>query len=181
MTAVIAYSVTTMGTRPRDPKPIRLLKNDKAHAHRYADLVEPEPVDARPQAPDYLSERAAEIFEDFVQRIEEMYPASETDLDIIVLYANNKEQLEYYENMLRIEGSTVKLYSKPNNEGEVFLISVRARPEIAMLRECKLLQFKILREFGLSPSSRSSVNLKPPAAKEQNPFGAMAKPKTMTA
>ncbi len=161
-----------MGIIP-DPRHIRLLKNDKAHAHRYANREEPIESPGRPHAPEYLSDRAREIFNDFVQRIDEMYPASETDLDIIVLYANNKEQLESYEMFLRKNGSTFEVLSPPDKKGVMHAMSVRARPEVTMLKECKALQLRILTEFGLSPSSRSRVNLKKPADKAENKFGAM--------
>ena len=154
-------SIGTTG-RPPDPKAIRLLKNDKAHAYRYAGKEEPEPSETRPQAPEYLSVRATEIFEDFVMRIEEMYPASNTDLDIIVLYANNKEQLESYELTLRELGSVYETVG-----------GIRARPEVSMLKECKALQLHILREFGLSPSARSRINIKTKAPKAENPFAAV--------
>ena len=163
-----------VGAKPI-PKAIRLLKNDKAHAHRYANKQEPEPSSDRPQAPVYLSIRAKEIFEDFVQRIEEMYPASETDMDIMVLYANNKEQLEYYELFLREKGSTFERMSPPNRNGDQFVMGVSARPEVSMLKECKALQLRILTEFGLSPSSRGKVNIKPATTKAENPFAALNK------
>ncbi|MCK5603044.1 P27 family phage terminase small subunit [Candidatus Pacearchaeota archaeon] len=159
------------GRKPT-PKELRLLKNDKAHAHRYADKEEPRPSDGIPIAPDYLSERAKEIFTDFVERISAMYNASETDMDIMVLYANNKEQLESYELTLRTEGSTFEGYVI-DREGEAHLKSVRARPEIAMLKECKSVQMKILAEFGLSPSSRCRINLKPKKKEKKNPFDAI--------
>ena len=149
---------------------LRLLKNDKAHAHRYADREEPNPSDTSPLAPHYLSERAADIFNDFVLRVEEMYPVSETDTDIVVLYANNKEQLESYELFLRTNGSTVETETR-------YGVSVKARPEIAMLKDCKATQLKILMEFGLSPSSRSRVDLskgKKKTGKKSNPFAKKA-------
>lgn len=163
---------------PRDPKAIRLLKNDKAHAHRYADREEPEPSNNRPQAPSYLSVRAAEIFEDFVKRIEEMYPASETDMDIMVLYANNKEQLECYELLLRENGSTFEIYSPTTEFRDGELIAVRKRPEVSMLRECKALQLRIITEFGLSPSSRTRVDLKKRKSEGGNSFAGVGKKKS---
>lgn len=161
--------MTGITGRKPDPTALRLLKNDKAHTHRHKNKVEPLPSEERPMAPDYLSARAKEIFEDFVNRVEEMYPVSETDMDIIVLYANNKEQLEHYEFMLRTEGSTFDVWVL-NKKGESFVSGVRARPEVSMLKECKAMQLNILREFGLSPSSRTRVNIKPKKKEKLNPF-----------
>lgn len=157
------------GAKPL-PKQLRLLKNDKAHAHRYVGKEEPDPSNTSPLAPEYLSERATEIFNDFVCRVEEMYPVSETDMDILVLYANNKEQLESYELFLRTEGSTVTTDTR-------YGTSVKARPEIPMLKECKSLQLNILREFGLSPSSRSRIDLSK-GKKKKDKTNKFAKKKT---
>jgi len=170
-----------MGPRGKKPLPkdLRLLKNDKAHAHRYADKEEPTPSDGRPISPEYLSERAAEIFTDFVERISVMYDPSETDMDVMVLYANNKEQLESYELTLRAEGSTVEAYVI-DKDGDAHLKSVRARPEVAMLKECKSVQMKILAEFGLTPSSRCRINLKPKKKEKKNPFGVIPGKKSVT-
>jgi P27 family predicted phage terminase small subunit len=153
-----------------DKKSLRLLRNDKAHAHRYKNNSDVEPSSERPVAPEYLSERAKEIFNDFVERIEDIAPASKTDLDIIVLYANNKEQLESYELYLRENGSTYEYHT-------VHSTSVKPRPEITMLKDCKTLQYQILKEFGLSPSSRSKVKVKPKEVKKENPFAAVGKQK----
>lgn len=151
-------------SRNPDPPNIRLLKNDKGHADRY----HKEPVTAsteRPTAPSSLSPRAKEIFEELVDRIEELCPVSETDTYLLTLYANNQEMLEHLEYLLRTEGVT---YEKTTAMGDTI---ISPRPEVAMLDKCKTLALKILPEFGLSPSGRVRMGLKKagPAPKE-NPF-----------
>ena len=85
---------------------IRLLTNDKAHAHRDKGKEDLEPSLDPPVAPRTLSERGTEIFNEFVDLISQMYAPSKTDTDMIVTYANNQEQLESYEYILRTKGST---------------------------------------------------------------------------
>jgi P27 family predicted phage terminase small subunit len=147
----------------QDTKPLRLLKNDKAHAHRYKDAIDAKPSDKLPLPPDNLSERAKEIFIEFVSRVAEMYQPSDTDVDAIVLYANNKEQLESYEIFLRENGSTFEQFTQ-------FGSVIKPRPEVSMLKDCKALQVTLMKEFGMSPSSRSKVKLKKPETKKVNPF-----------
>lgn len=147
-------------------KSLRLLKNDKAHAHRDNNKSSLVPSSNKPVPPDYLSVRAKEIFIDFVDRVEELNLASETDLDVIILYANNKEELESYELTLRTEGVTYEING-------LYGITLKARPEVAMLKQCKDLQLKILKEFGLSPSSRKNIKVKPKEVKKENPFAAI--------
>lgn len=142
------------GRRP-DPPALRLLKNDTAHRHRYKDRDEPVPSASQAVAPDTLSPRAKELFEDFVQRVEEMYPCSETDSYSIVLYANNHEQLEYLENHLRVNGVTFTYADKFGNE------VVKKRPEAEIHKQCKDFELRILTEYGLTPSSRARVPQKP--------------------
>ena len=143
------------GRRPTPPA-LRLLKNDKAHAHRYANRTEPIPSDSQAVAPDTLSERARELFEDFVRRVEEMYPCSETDMYSIVLYANNHEQLEYLENYLRENGLTYEetRYIKTGKDSGIETITVKKRPEVEIHKQCKDFELKILTEYGLTPSSQ---------------------------
>lgn len=133
---------------------IRLLKNDKAHAHRDKDKVRPIVSSEIPVAPLTLSIRAQEIFTEFVKRIDELGLASESDIDIITLYATNQDQLEYLESILKEEGLT---YTSQNRNSEY---CIKPRPEVAMLERCKALKFKILAEFGLTPSARKRVPIK---------------------
>jgi P27 family predicted phage terminase small subunit len=153
------------GRRPT-PAPLRLLKNDKAHAHRYVGRDEPVPSDSRAVAPESLSPRAKELFEDFVQRVEEMYPCSQTDLYSIVLYANNHEQLEYLENYLRENGLTYEevKFVKTGKDTGVETFAIKTRPEAMIHKQCKDFELKILTEYGLTPSSRARVPQKPKAA-----------------
>lgn len=154
-----------------DKDKLRLLKNDKAHAHRYKDVIEPKGSSLRPEPPYDMSERAKQIFIEFVLRIEEMYQPSQTDVDCIALYANNKEQLESYELFLRENGSSYEYTDKFGNT--VF----KARPEVAMHERCKSLQIALMKEFGMSPKSRTTIKLKKPAEKRVNPFSAVSKQK----
>lgn len=146
---------------------LRLLTNDKAHAHRHKGNEELEPSSDLPVAPRTLSERGTEIFNEFVDLISQMYAPSKTDTDMIVTYANNQEQLESYEYTLRTKGSTYDFETQYSS-------SVKARPEVAMLHQCKTLKINILGQFGLSPSSRTKVKIeKTPGKKKTNPFSEM--------
>ena len=155
-----------MTGRKPDPAPIRLLKNDKNNAHRYKDKQEPVPSDEPPVAPEYLSVRAKEIFNKFVKLVEEMYPVSETDINMIVRYARLGERIEAYDGYLRRTGDT---YETIND--------TKPKPEVKMMQDCEDRQHKIEVEFGLSPSSRARVNVKPKEKKKQNSFGALNKTK----
>lgn len=150
------------GRKPFPPE-LRLLKNDKAHAHRYANRDEPVPSASCAIAPEGLSVDAKYYFDEFVKRVEEMYPCSETDSYSITLYANNHEQLVFLENYLRVEGLTYEevKYVKLGKDKGVETCSVKKRPEVEIHKQCKDFEMKILTEFGLTPSSRARVPQKP--------------------
>ena len=133
---------------------IRLLKNDKAHTHRDKDKTDLVVSSDIPVAPAKLSERAQKIFNEFVERIDELGLASEADIDIITLYATNEDQYLHLESILKAEGLT---YTSQNRNNEH---CIKPRPEVAMLEKCKNLKLKILAEFGLTPAARKRVAIK---------------------
>ena len=143
------------------PQHIRLLKNDKAHAHLYVEKDKNEPVPSSncAVAPEDMSPDAKRYFEEFVDRVQEMYPCSSTDEYSITLYANNHEQLVYLESFLRVNGVTFTYEDKFGNE--VF----KKRPEVDIHKQCKDFELRILVEYGLTPSSRARVPLKPKQTK----------------
>jgi P27 family predicted phage terminase small subunit len=148
--------------RNTQPPDLRILKNDRAHAHRHAGVESVEPSKSKAKPPKNLSIRAVEIFNEIVELIEEMYPCSKTDSYALGLYANNHEQLEYYEEFLKANGST---FISTFREEE----TPKARPEYGMHKDCKALELKILAQFGLTPVSRNNVKIKA-APKKKNAF-----------
>lgn len=145
---------------------LRLLKNDKAHAHRNKDeATEVASSDKLPVAPKTLSERGKEIFYEIANTIEEMYPSSVLDTCALTLYAQNQDQLEYLERILRIQGVTYELYDKKTGN-----VIFKPRPEVAMFEKCKTYAKNMLAEFGLTPNSRKKMNIKKKETVKENPF-----------
>lgn len=147
----------------RPPNPIGLHVVDKAHAHRYKDIDELKPKKSRPKAPEYLSPRSKRIFDEFVDRLNDLGIVSETDLEIYIMYANNQEELEYLEDFLRKNGHSYAA------EG-LHTTTYKKYPESEVYKQCKDLKFKILSEFGLTPASRKRVKIEKQKEKPQNPF-----------
>lgn len=163
-------AVRGAGRKP-DPVGIRLLKNDKAHQHRYKDRNEPNFSTERPVAPEWLSEQGKIHFEEFVQMIEELYPASASWSDLIAEYADNEERLRYNRDILKREGQTYESYSEKGGT------SIKEHPLVKIVKDCRDFKFKILTEFGLSASSGSRVNIKPKDKPKENPFAVFDKAK----
>lgn len=163
----------SIGGKKPDPIALRLLKNDKAHAHRYANREEPEGSLDRPIAPITLCEQEKIYFYEFVAKIEEMYPASATDTDFIAIYASAKAQADHLTMVLKEKGHTVEV-PIVNQQKEIIGYKVAARPEVKMLNECRRTMLDIGQQFGMSASARCRINtkaLKPATTKkEDNPF-----------
>lgn len=147
------------------PNPDYLRVVDKAHAYRYKDNVKA--INEAPVAPDCLSPRGKEIFNEFVERIQDIGIASVTDTDIMVLYCKNQEEMEYLERFLIENGHT---YTTEGPSGTQY----KKYPQAELYNQCKAIKIKILLEFGLSPSARVRVKVQPKKNEEKkNPFAAL--------
>jgi len=139
---------------------------DKAHAYRHKD--QPEPSKDTPVAPEYLSEEAKAIFNELVETINELYPASASHTEMIALYAEHKElalQMDWFLRSIdpetgRQHGHT---YTTLNKLGEKM---IKPRPEVKILHDARVSCSNILKEFGLSPSSQRSVKIEKKKAVE---------------
>lgn len=154
----------------RPSNPIHLQIVDKAHAHRYKGVENVQVKKSRPKAPLHLSIRAQHIFNEFVDKIEELGIVSETDIDIYITYATNQEELEYLEDFLRRNGHSYCVESK-------FAVSYKRYPESEVYKQCKDLKLKILGEFGLTPASRNRIKIQKKEEKPNNPFAMLDSPK----
>lgn len=136
------------------PEPAHLYVVDKAHKNRQFD--QPEPSKKRPVPPERLSEDAKVIFERMVDRISELYPPSESHTEILTIYAENEELAIFIDRYLRSrtkDGALVGL-TYETDKG-----SILARPEVAIMKNCRNMCKSILIEFGLTPSSQRNIKI----------------------
>jgi len=141
------------------PTHIRLLKNDKAHQHRYKNELEIKTGEMI--APDHLSECAVEIFNEIVEQLEALGIASPAHVPMLCIYATNAELIKYCQKFLSENGLT---YESETRAG----MTIKCRPEIGMLSDAENRCIKILSNFGLSPSDATRVKIKPPAPKKNS-------------
>jgi P27 family predicted phage terminase small subunit len=121
----------------------------------------PEGVKARPAAPEWLSERSAEIFDGVVELLEEMGLASGSDVVMLSMLASRIEEIEVCTAIIEDGGRTYvsKAETTTSKDGEVVIKQMhRARPEVAMRNEALRHVQSLLSEFGLSPAARSRVS-----------------------
>lgn len=112
-------------------------------------------------APAWLSERAAELFDQISATLLGMGIASPDDTHALSLAASRLEEIEILTAVIEDAGRTYQ------TEAGLW----KARPEVAMRNEAMRHSQSLLAEFGLTPAARSKVSAGKPA--EKNPFGAL--------
>jgi len=117
-------------------------------------------------APEWLSERAAELFSQLSATLLGMGIASPDDQAALAMLASRLEEVELMTAAIEDGGRT---YEQKGEDGEVRM--VRARPEVGMRNEAMRHAQSLLSEFGLTPAARSKVSAGKPA--EENPFKAL--------
>lgn len=117
-------------------------------------------------APDWLSERAAEIFAQLSTILLGMGIASPDDQAALAMLASRLEEVEMMTAAIEDGGRT---YEQKDEDGNVRM--VRARPEVGMRNEAMRHAQSLLAEFGLTPAARSKVSAG--KAPEKNPFAAL--------
>ena len=133
------------------------------------DRISPDAPQVNPgvaTAPEWLSERAAELFAEVSATLLGMGIASPDDVKALAILASRLEEVEITTAIIEDTGRT---YEQRGEDGEVRMI--RARPEVAMRNEAMRHAQSLLAEFGLTPAARSKVSAGKPA--EQNPFAAL--------
>lgn len=153
--------------RGKAPTPTHLAIVDKSNACRHNQ--QPEPSKDYPVPPEHLSDKAKEIFNRMVKRIEVLYPPSSSHTEMLAAYAEAEELVDHLDYLLRVERGGQLTYEGNNG-------IIRAYPEVAMLNDARKRCIDILREFGLSPSSQRCVKVEKKKA-ESNPFAEMQKKK----
>jgi len=116
-------------------------------------------------APEWLSERAEEIFFKLSATLLGMGIASPDDQAALAMLASRLEEIEICTGIIEDLGRT---YSTTATSGDKL---ERARPEVAMRNEAMRHAQSLLSDFGLNPSARSKVSAGKPS--EMNPFAAL--------
>ena len=151
------------GGRPRKPTHLKVVAGT-VRKHR-ENPAEPEVTGGWPTAPDWLSERAASIFEETSRRMDGMGTLSEEWADVIAAYASCQEEIEVNTAIIEDLGRT---YTTTTQTGDTMF---RPRPEVAMRSDAMKRAQALRAELGLGPASKSKVS----AGKknEHNPFKAL--------
>lgn len=155
-----------MAGRKSIPDHIKLVKGTAKKHRMNADA--PATNAGIPAPPEWLSERAIEIFYRLSAILSSMGVASPDDEAALAILASRMEEIELCTAFIEDNGRT---YERRDESGA--LIMARARPEVGMRSEAMRHAQSLLSEFGLTPSARSKVSAGKPG--EDNPFAALEK------
>lgn len=131
----------------------------------------PKPAASIPEAPDWLSARGAEIFDQLVAIIGAMGIGSSSDAAMLALASSRLEEVEICTAMIEDGGRTFVSNVTYDDQGRVASQQIKGHPAVAQRSEAMRHAQSLLSEFGLSPAARSKVSVNTPD--EQNPFAAL--------
>lgn len=149
--------------RPRKPSHLKVVSGtDRKDRRNDAEPVAPK---GAPEAPLWLSNRAAEIFAGLCATIDGMGYLSTADQAVIAMAASRLEEVEIATARVEDEGRT---YDTTSATGDRM---IRPNPMVAQRSEAMRHAHALLSELGLTPAARSKVS----AGKkgDDNPFKAL--------
>lgn len=158
-----------MAGRKRIPDHLKVVAGTDQPSRMNPDA--PVPSEEVPEAPEWLSKRAAEIFEQLVSIIGGMGIASASDTAMLAMAASRIEEVEICTALIEDGGRTFVSRTKFDDEGRVVEQQIKNNPVVAQRSEAMRHAQSLLVEFGLSPAARSKVSVA--KKNEANPFAAL--------
>jgi P27 family predicted phage terminase small subunit len=139
-----------MAGRGRPRKPTELKKLDGSFRYDRENQP-PLPGEAPefPTIPDYLGKYGLEFYEEYYHQLRELKVLKSTDLDSFFYLCHIREQLRICDDTIAKEGVTVETERGNFTRHPSAVHRDRIAPEY----------FKLLTHFGLTPSSRSGLNV----------------------
>lgn len=152
-----------MAGRKRKPDHLKIVSGTAQPCRMNEDA--PKGLDGALQAPEWLSKRAAELFDQIAAIIGEMKISSASDVAMLAMLASRLEEIEICTAAIEDLGRT---YTTESTSGATMH---RSRPEVGQRNEALRHAQSLLVEFGLSPAARSKVSVS--KADDENPFAAL--------
>ena len=128
----------------------------------------PKPIVALPEAPEWLSGRATEYFDQLGAVLYEMGISSKSDTPMLAMLASRLEEVEICTVLIEDGGRTFVSQAQFDGNGRVIKQQIKGNPVVAQRSEAMRHAQSLMVEFGLSPAARSKVS----ATKQpnENPF-----------
>jgi len=147
--------------RPRKPTNLKILQG--TYRPDRANPNEPQPEICIPEAPEFLSDRALQEWQRIAPILEKLGLLSQVDKMALAAYCAAVARLWQAEEQLKIEGLTVTNERGRRIKNPLVDVANAAAKQISLFAS----------QFGMSPSTRSSVKAKLP--EKENPLAKFLK------
>ena len=143
-----------MGRRgpPPEPTKLRVIKGNPGK--RALNQNEPQPESGIPDCPDFITGRAAEEWDRIAVQLDDVGLLSKIDRAALAAYCTAYERWSKAEETVRKSGTLIK---SPNGFPMI-------SPAVSVATKAMDQMLKIAKEFGMTPSSRSSIAVDKKAA-----------------
>lgn len=149
----------------RKPKPTNLKLLTGNPGKRPINKSEPKPDRCIPAPPEHLSKHALVEWGRITEHLFRLGLLSDVDRAALAAYCQTYGRWVEAEGELKASGLMIK-----TTNGNVI-----QSPLVGIANKAMELMHKFLTEFGMTPSSRSRIGVKPSGEEKQNPFGALKK------
>ena len=138
----------------RKAQPLATLKLKGSHHAKYHRQNEPTPTPGEPSRPENLSDAELEVYDQITEKLAHMGVLAITDGKTIERYAHTYLRYWTAAEFVRKNGETFPIRDKDGTLKGVALL-----PQAKLLNTLAPLLLKMEQEFGLTPSSRASIQL----------------------
>lgn len=158
-----------MAGRKRKPDHLKIVSGTAQPCRMNEDA--PSDLDGALVAPEWLSKRGAELFDQLSSIIGEMKIGSTSDVAMLAMAASRLEEVEICTAIVEDTGRTFVSKTKFDDEGRIVEQQIKGHPVVAQRSEAMRHAQSLLAEFGLSPAARSKVSVS--RKDDENPFAAL--------
>jgi len=150
----------------RKPKPTKLKLIEGNPGKRPLNLNEPKPNPNIPECPDWLLDDAKEEWKRMSVTLQKLGMLTFIDKAAFMGYCQAYAKWKKAEEFIKQHGFTYK-FPKKDKEGNVISIYIAPFPEVGIARAALEQVRQFCSEFGLTPSSRTRLSMKPDSEDEE--------------
>lgn len=161
------------GGRPPKPTHLKLLEGNPGK--RPINKNEPKPLPISPASPAWMRSSAKTMWKTLAPQLEKLGLLTSIDGAALSAACEAYATWAYCEKKLIKNGLTIEL-SRIDENGKSYVYCVQSRPEVSIGNKALVAFKSFCTEFGLTPSSRSGINIKQ-ADDEVDPMEAILRKK----
>ena len=165
-----------MGKRGPAPQPsiLKYIRGNPGKDKLNENEPTPEMIDEEYPAPEYLTDAGLQKWKEVIPMLIRMRVMTEADVEPIARYCAMWEQWKKNYEIVKKNGDTLTMWEPdPKRPGKERVKYIQATPYATQMVKLADKLLRIEQEFGLTPSSRSQVNIH--ADRESDPLASFVK------